>query len=54
VQEETIVEGVVDAKAEPTIAKVGSENENKDDDNILSPANPDISNLGNPQLRQRI
>jgi hypothetical protein len=40
VQEETIVEGVVDAKAEPTIAKVGSENENKDDDNILSPSKP--------------
>jgi hypothetical protein len=54
VQEETITEGAADAEAEPTIAEVDSENEDEYDDNILSQANPAISNLGNPRLRQRI
>jgi hypothetical protein len=40
VQEDTIVEGVVDADAEPTIAETDSENEDEDDESMLNPNKP--------------
>ena len=38
VQEETITEGAADAEAKPTIVEADSENEDEDDDIILSPS----------------
>ena len=34
------IEDVVDAEAEPTITEANSENEDEDDDGILSPSKP--------------
>jgi hypothetical protein len=51
VQEETIAEGVVDAEAEPTIAKADSENESEDDDNILSPSKPSHIEFGKSTVK---
>jgi hypothetical protein len=48
VQEETklIPTDVVDVEAEPTIAEPSSENEDEDDDNILSPSKPSHIEFG--------
>jgi hypothetical protein len=40
VQKETITKGAADTKAKQTVAEVDSENEDEDDDNILSPSKP--------------
>jgi hypothetical protein len=40
VQEETIVEGTSNAKAEQAVAEVESDNESEDDDSILCPTKP--------------
>ena len=51
VQEETIAEGVVDAKAKSTIAEDDSENEDEDNDNILSPSKPSHIEFGKSTVK---
>jgi hypothetical protein len=49
VQEETITEGVANVEAEPTIVEV--DNENEDDDNILSPSKPSHIEFGKSTIK---
>jgi hypothetical protein len=54
VQEETKLiptEDVVHAKAEPTIMEANSENEDEDDDNILSPSKPSHIEFGKSTIK---
>ena len=54
VQEDTIVEGVVDAEAEQTIAETDSKNEDEDDESMLSPNKPSHIEFGKSTVKAEV
>jgi hypothetical protein len=52
VQEETVTEGAADVEAEPSIAEADCENEDEDDDIILSPRKPSHIEFGKSTVKE--